>query len=161
VELEALRALQYEGTPAEIALDFKERGNEMVQIKRWGDGKEFYTKGIAVLTQKKTAKTNGSREGGDADTDCEEEWRKENQIEEACYVNRALCNLELSTAFSTVRVLYNSNIPYMQIIIDPRPSTPHPPSASTQGMSKATTAPPSLSSRSTKFPKHPIPALAV
>ncbi|KAL8765129.1 MAG: hypothetical protein Q9194_006675, partial [Teloschistes cf. exilis] len=49
IELEAFKALQYEGTRAEIALGFKERGNEMVAEKRWGDAKEFYTKGIAAL----------------------------------------------------------------------------------------------------------------
>ncbi|KAL8819354.1 MAG: hypothetical protein Q9223_002190, partial [Gallowayella weberi] len=51
VQLEALRALQYEGTRAEVALGFKERGNEMVAEKRWKDAKEFYTKGIAALKQ--------------------------------------------------------------------------------------------------------------
>lgn len=94
VELEAMRALQYEGTPAEIAQGFKEQGNEMAKVKRWKDGKEFYTKGIAVLVQEK------QRRGGLTDKKAEvgedREVRQRVDIEEACYVNRALCNLELS-----------------------------------------------------------------
>jgi hypothetical protein len=85
--LEGLRALQYEGTKSEVAQGFRERGNEMARAKLWGDGKEFYTKGILVLTDK-------NRKSEDRD---DEEERKEKEVEETCYVNRALCNLELST----------------------------------------------------------------
>ncbi|KAL8776575.1 MAG: hypothetical protein Q9213_008220, partial [Squamulea squamosa] len=94
VELEALRALQYEGTRAEVALGFKERGNEMVAEKRWKDAKEFYTKGIAALKQ-------GPNDGSSSDGSVEER-EKEKKIEEACYVNRALCNLELKNYRSTL-----------------------------------------------------------
>ena len=94
VQLEALRALQYEGTRAEIATGFKERGNEMVAEKRWKDAKEFYTKGILALKQPKNEvdrlNDGDKREEGEL-----EEEQKEKQIEEACYINRALCNLEL------------------------------------------------------------------
>ncbi len=101
VELEALRALQYEGTRAEIALGFKERGNEMVGEKRWGDAKEFYTKGILALRKRserqgEQSNNNGGSGGGDGSE--QEEIAKERKIEEACYGNRALCNLELSTS---------------------------------------------------------------
>lgn len=88
IQLEALRALQYEGTPAEVALGFKERGNEMVAEKRWKDAKEFYTKGILALRAP-------PKEG--APPDDEVEKAKERRVEEACYINRALCNLELRT----------------------------------------------------------------
>ncbi len=80
----------------EIAQGFRERGNEMARAKMWKDGKEFYGKGIAVLTQK-------DQEQGDNDlsTDIhnatQEDAKKMKEIEEACYINRALCNLELST----------------------------------------------------------------
>ncbi|KAL8910868.1 MAG: hypothetical protein Q9172_007777, partial [Xanthocarpia lactea] len=96
IELEALRALQYEGTRAEVALGFKERGNEMVADKRWKDAKEFYTKGILALK-----KTSEQQEGQSISSNTgeepaqEKEKEKERKIEEACYVNRALCNLEL------------------------------------------------------------------
>ncbi|KAI9878657.1 MAG: hypothetical protein M1830_000273 [Pleopsidium flavum] len=85
VELEALRALQYEGSKVEVAQGFRERGNEMARAGKWGDGKEFYGKGIMVLGQKMEEDTK------------EEDAEKRRQIEEACYINRALCNLELST----------------------------------------------------------------
>ena len=99
VELEALRALQYEGTPAEVAQGFKEQGNEVVKMKRWIDGKEFYTKGLAVLAQRKKARllkpSDGAEEKPSVPED-EAEIGKQRELEEACFVNRALCNLELS-----------------------------------------------------------------
>lgn len=97
-----MRALQYEGTPAEIAQGFKEQGNSMVKVKRWKDGKEFYTKGIAVLAHERHSKSlqDGQSPGSVtmADSDEEGEIRKEKELHEACYVNRALCNLELSVS---------------------------------------------------------------
>ncbi|CAL8579585.1 HSP70/90 co-chaperone [Xanthoria parietina] len=106
VELEALRALQYEGTRAEIALGFKERGNEMVGEKRWGDAKEFYTKGILALRERSERQgeqsNNDGAGGGDGDGSEQEEMEKERKIEEACYVNRALCNLELKNYRTTL-----------------------------------------------------------
>ncbi|KAL8742278.1 MAG: hypothetical protein Q9184_008281 [Pyrenodesmia sp. 2 TL-2023] len=86
IQLEALRALQYEGTRAEVALGFKERGNEMVAEKRWKDAKEFYTKGILALRAPLKK---------EAPPDNEVEKAQERRVEEACYINRALCNLEL------------------------------------------------------------------
>lgn len=90
-----MRALQYEGTRAEIAQGFRERGNEMAREKRWKDGKEFYTKGLAALKQPQQSPpaTNDDRKEV-AEMDPEAEL-KEKEIEEACYINRALCNLEL------------------------------------------------------------------
>jgi len=98
VELEAMQALQYEGTPAEIAHGFKEQGNEMAKAKRWKDGKEFYTKGIAVLVNKNKSSEEAPNETLAMQTKAnqEDELRKEQALEAACYVNRALCNLELS-----------------------------------------------------------------
>lgn len=94
-----MRALQYEGTPAEIVQGFKEQGNEMAKAKRWRDGKEFYTKGLAVLCEKHKGSSEAPHEflAVQTDADNEDGLRKEQELEEACYVNRALCNLELST----------------------------------------------------------------
>ncbi len=89
VMIEAIKALQYEGTKAEVAQGFKERGNEMVAEKHWGDAKEFYTKGIAVLTAK-------GEDKWDKPKDMAEEEKQRLTLEEQLYVNRALCNLELS-----------------------------------------------------------------
>lgn len=91
-----MRALQYEGTRAEVAQGFRERGNEMATEKRWKDGKEFYSKGLAALKQPQQSPP-AAREGAEeiSELDPEAEARKEKDIEEACYSNRALCNLEL------------------------------------------------------------------
>lgn len=87
--MDALRALQYEGTKSDIAQGFKEQGNEMVKARMWSDAKEFYTKAIVVLTDK----LDGKWEKGD---DAELEAKKEKELEEQCFTNRALCHLELS-----------------------------------------------------------------
>lgn len=96
--LEALKALAYEGTKAEIAENFRQQGNERARAKQWTDAKEFYDKAIAAL---KAPKKEPNPEDGppivdvtDIEVDEEEEAKKEKVIEEACYINRALCNLE-------------------------------------------------------------------
>ena len=60
----------------------------MVKEKRWKDAKEFYTKGIAVLTKRMGSEGSGTIQG-------------ELKIQEACFINRALCNLELQNYRST------------------------------------------------------------
>jgi len=95
--LEAIRALQYEGSPTENAHAFKEQGNEMVKVKKWKDAKEFYTQGLAVLSQK----TQGQEKAADTGSE-EAEMHKQAQVEEACLVNRALCNQELSLSHMCV-----------------------------------------------------------
>jgi tetratricopeptide (TPR) repeat protein len=90
--LEAIKAMQYEGTKSEIIQGFKEQGNEAVRAKRWADGKEFYTNGIAILN----AKTQGDVKWDDppaGEEEAEEERLK--GLRETVYVNRALCQLEL------------------------------------------------------------------
>ncbi|CZT01069.1 related to hsp90 chaperone complex associated protein CNS1 [Rhynchosporium graminicola] len=103
--IEALKALAYEGTPAEVAQGFKERGNESFSEKSWRDAKEFYEKGINVLlieirkrqvAGKMREKMKGKEklDGGEEAVD-EEEVKLEIKILEACLVNRAACHLEL------------------------------------------------------------------
>ena len=87
--LEAIKALQHEGTKAEVAQGFKERGNEMVAERKWMDARDFYTKGIAVLSQK----DEGSWDKAE-DQVAEEKQRL--LLNEQLHVNRARCNLELS-----------------------------------------------------------------
>ena len=86
VEMEAIRALMYEGTRAEVAEGFREQGNEMAKAKKWADGKEFYTKGLAALRVERKEEDPGG----------EEKDKRERNVKEACLVNRALCHLELS-----------------------------------------------------------------
>ena len=95
IELEALRELQYEGTPAEVAQGLKEQGNEMVKLKRWKDGQEFYTKAIAVLTQKARAEFRDEQEERTQNIDVDQ-VKEQGHLTETCHVNRALCNLRLS-----------------------------------------------------------------
>ena len=78
-ELEALKALAYEGTTLEVAENFRAQGNDWYRVRRWGDAREFYTKALDVLL-----------------TDKKEEERKERMaLEEILCLNRAACNLEL------------------------------------------------------------------
>lgn len=89
--LEALQALQYEGTPLEIATNFKEQGNEVFKIRKFADAKEFYTKGINVLVQevrRRQAQATGKK-------GAQEEVRQEISLLEATLVNRAACHLSL------------------------------------------------------------------
>jgi hypothetical protein len=74
VELEALQALAYEGTPSEIAKNFKIQGNEAFRERRYRDALEFYSKGLAAKS-------------GDVET------------EMALLLNRAAVNLELGMSF--------------------------------------------------------------
>lgn len=92
--LEALKALAYEGTRAEVAENFRQQGNDLARRKKWSDAKEFYDKAIAALKaprKPQDAEDHANIEVVEID---EETEQKERDIEEACYVNRALCNLE-------------------------------------------------------------------
>jgi hypothetical protein len=99
VELEALKALAYEGTRAEIAQNFREQGNDHAKAKNWREAKSYYDQAIAALKNPIT-KPQDPEEGEPdmevVELDEEAERKKERVIEEACYINRALCNLELS-----------------------------------------------------------------
>ena len=69
----------------------------MTKAKRWKDGKEFYSKGIAVLTQKRiTSKKQPASSIEESRNSEGVDEIEERALEEACYINRALCNLELS-----------------------------------------------------------------
>ena len=100
--LEALKALAYEGTRAEVAENFRQQGNDLARRKKWSDAKEFYDKAIAALKaprKPQDAEDHANIEVVEID---EETEQKERDIEEACYVNRALCNLEKSMAPSSL-----------------------------------------------------------
>jgi hypothetical protein len=96
VQLEALKALAYEGTRAEIAQNFREQGTEVIRTeKRYREARDFYTKALEAL---KAPPVPPEPDQGPqvVEIDEEAELRKERSIEEACLVNRALCNLEMS-----------------------------------------------------------------
>ncbi|CCK68074.1 HSP70/90 family co-chaperone CNS1 KNAG_0A03950 [Huiozyma naganishii CBS 8797] len=77
VELEALKALAYEGEPHEIAENFKNQANDLYKVKRFRDARELYTKGIKVFCEDKS-------------------------INESLFANRAACELELKNYRSCV-----------------------------------------------------------
>lgn len=91
--LEALQALQYDGTKAEIALNFKDQGNEGIAEKRWADAREFYSKGLAVLLFKGEGKW-------EKPTDMDQELKQRETLKEQLFSNRARANLELSECCS-------------------------------------------------------------
>ncbi|KAL4808186.1 hypothetical protein BDV18DRAFT_134407 [Aspergillus unguis] len=93
IMLDALQALQNEGTRGDVAQNFREQGNDAAREKRWIDAKEFYTKAIAVLRSKE--------QKWDKPEDEKEEERLKKEVEEASYINRALCHLELKNYRST------------------------------------------------------------
>ncbi|GMM51611.1 HSP70/90 family co-chaperone [Starmerella bacillaris] len=69
-QIEALRALAYDGEPDEIAENFKAQGNDCFKTKKFKDAIQFYTQAL--------------------DQKC-----GKNDIDIACLGNRAQCNLEL------------------------------------------------------------------
>ncbi|PLB34934.1 HSP70/90 family co-chaperone CNS1 [Aspergillus candidus] len=91
--LDAIQAIQNEGTRGEVAQNYREQGNEAAREKRWVDAKEFYTKAIAIL-QAKVDKW-------DQPEDLAAEEKLKREVEEASFINRALANLELKNFRST------------------------------------------------------------
>ncbi|CAO3689367.1 unnamed protein product [Rhizopus stolonifer] len=70
--LDAIQSLVFDGTPEEVALNFKDQGNECFRAgkTKYKDAITFYTRAL--------------------DTEC-----KDMAVIEACLANRAACNLEL------------------------------------------------------------------
>lgn len=97
-DLEALKALAYEGTPLEVAAGFKERGNESFSIKGYKDAKEFYTKAIDVLLIEVRKRQKGLKSESPV-----EDIKEEVKVMEASLVNRAACNLELKNYRSCIQ----------------------------------------------------------
>jgi len=90
-ELEAFKALAYEGTPAEVAQNFRERGNECFKERQWADAKEFYTKGIQVLQEEQRKRATDTRSSHIKSSEEQEELL----VLETSFVNRAACHLAL------------------------------------------------------------------
>ncbi|KAK1256238.1 hypothetical protein MKX07_008497 [Trichoderma sp. CBMAI-0711] len=96
-DIAALQALAYEGSALENAADFKERGNECFKVRGYKDASEFYGKGISVLflEERKRARGEVTKHPETGEPDSEEEIRKQREMLEAMYVNRAACHLEM------------------------------------------------------------------
>ena len=96
IELEALKALAYEGTRAEIAQNFREQGTELIRTeKRYKEARDYYTKALQALREPPPP-PDPEQGPKVVEIDEEAEAEKERSIEEVCLVNRALCNLEMS-----------------------------------------------------------------
>ncbi|QIW99616.1 hypothetical protein AMS68_005134 [Peltaster fructicola] len=93
-QLEAMRAIAYEGTRAEIATNFKAQGNECVQEKDWFNAREYYSKAITALRDPDLKKYE-SPDAKVIELDEEAEAAEQRLLEEVCLANRALCNLEM------------------------------------------------------------------
>lgn len=95
--LDALQALAYEGTPLENAADFKASGNEAFRERRWADAREYYGRGVGVLTAEQQRRKEGRHppRDNDPDGDTPEEVARQRAVLEALYGNRAACHLEL------------------------------------------------------------------
>lgn len=70
VQLEALRSLAYDGTPEEVATNFKNQGNDCFRVRQYQDAYRYYTLGLEAA----------SSDAG---------------LNAALYVNRAACSLQL------------------------------------------------------------------
>ena len=92
-QLQALRAIAYEGTRAEIGQNFREQGNDCVKQKQYLNARDFYTKALQALRGPVQPPDPNEK---DMVVDEEAEEKQERAIEEACCTNRALCNLEMS-----------------------------------------------------------------
>jgi hypothetical protein len=108
-ELEAFRALAYEGTRAEVAGNFREQGNEQARAKKWINAKGFYDQALATLRAPQTEQPEDTPELDIVQLNDEDEAKKELLVQEACYVNRALCNLELSKQFFRCEHIMRTN----------------------------------------------------
>lgn len=100
VALQGLKAIAYEGTRSEIADNFRQNGNECARDKQWKQAQGYYSQAIGAL--KEPRREVEDEEGNVVEVDERVEDGKERVVEEACYVNRALCNLELSMYLSLI-----------------------------------------------------------
>ncbi|EAS37471.3 tetratricopeptide repeat domain-containing protein [Coccidioides immitis RS] len=93
--IEAIRALQNEGTQLQVAEGFRETGNELAREKKWSDAREFYGKALATVRDKGEGKW-------DVSEDVDGDRRRMTETEEKVLVNRALCNLEMKNYRSCI-----------------------------------------------------------
>lgn len=101
-ELEAFKALAYEGTPLEVATNFKEQGNDSFREKRLADAKEFYGKGVGVLLSEVRRRQRGEKRTGDVPEEEPDEVVEEVKLLEVLLVNRAMAHLGLKNYRSCV-----------------------------------------------------------
>ncbi|GJN66937.1 hypothetical protein PLIIFM63780_004407 [Purpureocillium lilacinum] len=95
-DVAALQALSYEGSALDNSADFKERGNECFKVRGYVDAKEFYTKGVQILAAEERKRARGeTTTNPEGEPDSADEIRRQREMLEALYVNRAACHLGL------------------------------------------------------------------
>ncbi|PHH83177.1 hypothetical protein CDD82_3224 [Ophiocordyceps australis] len=93
-DIAALQALSYEGTRLDVALDARERGNECFGVRGYVDAREFYSKGVSVLSKPKNEADWAGDEGEGRGKEQGDEEQEE-EVLETLLVNRAACHLAL------------------------------------------------------------------
>ncbi|KAG8714574.1 hypothetical protein FRC08_011722 [Ceratobasidium sp. 394] len=86
--LAALQSLIHEGSPEEVASNFKDQGNEYFKGRRFREAMGFYTQGIDALTTQSTEEQGGTIKRIPVQ-------EKDRPLYNALLLNRAAANLEL------------------------------------------------------------------
>ncbi|KAG9090770.1 hypothetical protein FRC06_000888 [Ceratobasidium sp. 370] len=94
--LAALQSLIHEGSPEEVASNFKDQGNEYFKGRRFREAMGFYTQGIDALTTQST-------EGQGSTIKRTPVQEKDRPLYNALLLNRAAANLELGSVSSKNR----------------------------------------------------------
>lgn len=124
--LEAIKALQYEGSDLDVAKNFKTQGNECFKGRDFKNARAYYTKALAVKFD-------------------------DQELELSCINNRAQCNLLMGSFGQLYSHHDRADLP--QVITVKRSPTAAPPSPVTQQTTSRGSAPPKPSSSSTSSRK--------
>ncbi|XBW36517.1 hypothetical protein QEN19_002094 [Hanseniaspora menglaensis] len=90
--LEALKAMNYEGNPTDMILNFKTQGNEQFKLRNYKDARKFYESGLQVDAES----YNPEEEAVEIDENEKPFSMKEFQAIKATVLsNKAACELEL------------------------------------------------------------------
>ncbi|KAK0255050.1 HSP70/90 co-chaperone [Friedmanniomyces endolithicus] len=97
VMLEAIKALVYEGTRAEVADNFRVQGNDCVKTKQWREARDYYSKALAAVKGPQHPLPPDAKV---VEIDEEAEEKQERTLEEACYANQnyGSCNRDCAAA---------------------------------------------------------------
>lgn len=90
--LEALKAMNYEGNPTEMLLNFKNQGNEQFQLRNYKDARKFYEDGLQIDAE------SYDPENEAVEIDEEEkpfEMEEFRALKATVLINLAACELEL------------------------------------------------------------------
>ncbi|CAI4212588.1 unnamed protein product [Parascedosporium putredinis] len=107
-DMEALKALAYEGTPLENAGEMKEQGNEAFKAKRWDMARDCYGKGINILWYEERRRARGEKPTRRVPAEGEEEEEEDPDAEETVRQQRALLETITTPQPRNVKAYYRS-----------------------------------------------------